>query len=631
MKKIILSLLTLLSFNYSFAKSFPDSNLLKELEQYSKQTPSCSELSCNSINSINFNLNNKVIQSSFDVSSRQDSFLTLPFSPQEVKIIDISLNNKVWHQIVENNGVYSVIIPKGNHTLSVKIRLVNSSFSLTNLVHNISVSNGLNLDERNNSSIISLKENTSNLKNETSIDKSNYPTESFYQVSRTLSLDSSWKITTTIKPIFDGSKTNTLEIPLFKGEKLLNSDIKVENDKAIISISNQPISWESNISSVDFLEVPKSNSDLYTQIFSVNSSNIWTFQPKGKNPINISGNSTSWALWNNETIQLQFKTPDVYKGKTLSLSNLDVNIKRENDEYFYQYNLNANTTLATKMSFKLPENFIINSLSVNDQKVNIDKNSKIVSVDLTMGNNKLEFNISSKNSQTVFKSIPYVEFPEKVYNSHYVLFSNDWILFSGGADINSDYIIFSSLISLFIVALLTKKISPSLSFVSISFILFGFLQNSFIVMLLLPILLSISYFKSHLVNEFQKNNIHRNIYNLYQFVMIIVSLLFIVSFLMTLQIGLLNNPSRWILNNNGINWLNEIYSNKTLWYIEIDSFIYHIIMFSWAIFVSYHLINITKLVFKSIFYFELWIKKSSDLIEDNTLSNENPNHEDFND
>jgi hypothetical protein len=235
------------------------------------------------------------------------------------------------------------------------------------------------------------------------------------------------------------------------------------------------------------------------------------------------------------------------------------------------------------MSFKLPENFIINSLSVNDQKVNIDKNSKIVSVDLTMGNNKLEFNISSKNSQTVFKSIPYVEFPEKVYNSHYVLFSNDWILFFGGADI-----IFSSLISLFIVALLTKKISPSLSFVSISFILFGFLQNSFVVMLLLPILLSISYFKSHLVNEFQKNNLNRNIYNLYQFMMILLSLIFIVSFLMTLQIGLLNSPSSWILYNNGVNWFNEIYSNNTLWYIEIDSFIYHIMMFSWAIFVSYH-------------------------------------------
>lgn len=623
MKKIILSLLTLLSFNSSFAQSFPDSNLLKELEQYSKQTPSCSELSCNSINSINFNLNNKVIQSSFDVSSRQDSFLTLPFSPQEVKIIDISLNNKVWHQIVENNGTYSVIIPKGNHTLSVKIRLVNSSFSLTNLVHNISVSNGLSLDERNNSSIISLKENTSNLKNETSIDKSNYPTESFYQVSRTLLLDNSWKIITTVKPIFQISKTNTLEIPLFKGEKLLNSDIKIENDKAIVSISNQSVSWESTINSVDFIEVPKSNSNLYTQIFSVNSSNIWTYTPKGKNPFSISGNSTSWALWNNETIQLQFKTPDVYKGKTLSLSNLNVQIKKENDEYSYEYSLIAKTTLATKMSFKLPENFTINSLAVNQQSVNIDKNSKTVAVDLIMGDNSLSFNISSNKHQTIFKSIPYVEFPEKVYNSNFSLNSNDWILFSGGADINSDYIIFSSLITLFIIAFFTKKISPSLSFVSISFILFGFLQNSFIVMLILPILLSFAHFKSFIINEYQNNKIQRNLYNLYQFIMILISFVFIVSFLITLQIGLLNNPSSWILYDNGVKWFNEIYSNKTLWYIEIDSFIYHTIMFSWAIFVSYHLINITKLVFKSIFSFELWIKKPVVFIDDNLNNPDN--------
>jgi len=614
MKKIILSLLTLFAFNCSFAQSYPDANLLKDLEQYSKQSPTCSELACNSTNSIQFSLNNKTIYSSFDISSRQNSFLTLPFSSQEVKIIEISLNNKVWHQIIENNGTYSVIIPKGNHKLLVKIQPINSSFSLTQLIPNVSVSNGLTLDERNNSSIISLKENINHLKDD-KLEKSNYPTESFYQVNRTLSLDNSWKIITTIKPIFNNSKTNTLEIPLFKGEKLLNSDIKVENDKAIISISNQSVSWESTINSVDFIEVPKSNSELFTQIFSVNSSNIWTYTPKGKNPFSISGNSTSWALWNNETIQLQFKTPDVYKGKTLSLSNLNVQINKENDEYSYEYSLNAKTTLATKMSFKLPDDFTINSLSVNQQSVNIDKNSKTVSIDLLMGDNSLKFNISSNKSQTIFKSIPYVEFPEKVYNSNFSLNSNDWILFSGGADINSDYIIFSSLITLFIIAFLTKKISPSLSFVSISFILFGFLQNSLMTMLILPILLSFAHFKSFIINEYQNNKIQRNLYNLYQFIMILISFVFIVSFLITLQIGLLNNPSSWILYDNGVKWFNELYSNNTLWYIELDSFVYHIIMFSWAIFVSYHLINITKLVFKSIFSFELWIKKQTDIVQ----------------
>lgn len=632
MKKYLLTLISAFSLFTSvstvFAQSFPDKNILKDLEKYTNQNIECAEFSCNSVNQLKLDLNNKEITASFFISSRKSSFIELPFKSEEFKLHTVLLDNKPWYQIVNNDNIYSVVVPQGEHVVSVKLQLNGNLLSLNTKIPNIEVSSGLSLDERNGSSIVSIKENKSENANTSNIEKSNYPTESFYQVSRTLYLNNSWKLVTQISPLFDTTKSTTLEIPLLKGEKILNSDIKVENEKAIVNLSNQVVTWESSLSSVNQLEIPAIQTDSYNQVFSLSSSNLWKYSAQGKNPFSISGDVTSWSLWNGEKLNFEFKAPLAVSGKTLSLSGLNVVYSQKHETNFYDYSLNAYTSLAGKTFFTIPEDYKIDFLKINQQSVNIDKNTKKIPVDLNFGSNNIEFRISTTNNQYVFKTFPHVVFPETVYMAKSQLNSNDWIIYSGGADINTEYILFSSLIILLIVALITKKINPSLHIFVIAFILFGFLQNSLQIMLLLPVLLGLIKFKDLIAQRFEKNKVALE-YNTYQFFLIFTSAVFLISFLVTLKLGLLDSPSSWILSStsdNGIFWNSEIYSSSPLWYIEIDSTVYHIIMFVWAIFVSYHLINISKLAFKSIFSYELWIKKQSVkpvITEIDSESNEN--------
>lgn len=611
MKKYLLYLFTFLSLiNLSMSQSFPDSQILNDLKKYSNQTVECSEFSCNSINKITFNLNQKELVASLSISSRKFSLLRLPFNSNEIKIDSILMDGKTWYQVLLEQSVYKVAVPTGEHIVTVKIHPNSTFISLTQTIPNITVSPSLSLDERNGTSLISIKQipSANNTKNDLS-EKSNYPTDSFYQVSRTLFLNNSWKVLTTINPLFDSTKSTVLEIPLLKGEKILNPDIKVDNNKAIVTVSNQPLSWESSLPSVAELEIPPVNDNHFNQIFSLESSNIWQYTVKGKNPFSIQGDITSWNLWNGETLMLNFKAPAVLDGKTLSLHNLQVNYHKSHETYFYEYSLIADTSLASKIFFTLPEKFKIENLIINNNSINIDKNSQKIPVDLNFGSNTIQFSISTEKPQTVLKSFPYVKFPEKVYNASYLLSSNDWIIYSGGSNVNTEYILFSSFAVLLLVSLFTKKINPKLNLFVIAFILFGFLQNSFIVMLLLPILLTLIKFKDVIIQRFEKNH-NASQYNLYQFLLILSSFIFLISFLITLKLGLLDSPSSWTLyDDHTITWFNEIYNSKPIWYIEIDSSIYHILMFVWAIFVSYHLVNIAKLAFKSIFSFELWIKK----------------------
>lgn len=610
MKKYLLSLLSLFVLSPVFAQNFPDNEMLNNLQQYSNQKIECSEFSCNSINSVSFDMKQQDIVANFNVSSRQSSFINLPFRQEEVKIHNFLLDNKPWRQVVLEDSSYKVVVPSGEHTLTVNLQAVNNSLSLTEKIQNTSVSNSLVLELRNGSYLINIptKNNTS-ASEQNNIDKSVYPTSSFYQVSRTLTLDNSWKIITTVTPLFETHQNTVLSIPLLKGEKVLNSDIKIDNNNAVVSVSSQPLSWESTLSQINQLEIPATQDSHYQQLFSILSSNVWQYSVKGKNPFEINGDTTSWSLWNGEKLLIDFKAPTVLPGKTLSLNNLNVTFKKSHDTYYYEYALTANTSLAGKTYFTIPDNYKIESLTVNNAPVNIDKNTKKIPVDLAFGHNSVEFSIYTDKEQVVFKKFPQVVFPEKVYNAYYSLNSSDWIIYSGGADINTEYILFSSFIFLFILAYITRKISTALPGWAIVFILFGFLQNSLLVMSLLPILLMLIKGKKLVVEHFEKNR-KASQYNLYQFLLILFSIVFLISFLITLKLGLLDNPSSWTLyDSTSITWFNELYSSKPLWYIELDSTIYHIVMFLWAIFVSYYLITIAKITFTSIFDFELWIKK----------------------
>lgn len=313
MKKYLLSLFSLLFISPLFAQSFPDNTMLNNLQQYSQQTIECSEFACNSINSVNFDKKEQDIVATFNVSSRKNSFITLPFRQEEVKMHDFLLDNKPWYQVVLQDSSYKVVIPIGEHSLTVRFKAINNSLALTQKIQNTSVSKSLNLEERNGSYLISIiSKNTEQSLDKNNTEKSFYPTNSFYQVSRTLILNNSWKVITTVTPLFDTTQNTVLTIPLLKGEKVLNPDIKIDNDNAVVSVSSQSVSWESSLSQIDQLEIPATQDIHYQQLFSLQSSHLWQYSVKGKNPFDITGDTTSWSLWNGEKLLLNFKAPTVY-------------------------------------------------------------------------------------------------------------------------------------------------------------------------------------------------------------------------------------------------------------------------------------------------------------------------------
>ncbi len=83
MKKYLLSLISAFSLfasSSALAQSFPDKNLLKDLEKYTNQNIECAEFSCNSINQVKLELNNKEVTAYLSVSSRKSSFISLTIS-----------------------------------------------------------------------------------------------------------------------------------------------------------------------------------------------------------------------------------------------------------------------------------------------------------------------------------------------------------------------------------------------------------------------------------------------------------------------------------------------------------------------------------------------------------------------
>lgn len=598
MKKILLTLLTIISLSAN-ADNFPSDNMLKDLQEYTNNKIKCADLSCNSINNINIEYHNNIYDINFNISAREDSIIELPININN-NLLDITMDGGKYYKVIKEQNKLKVVINKGNHEL--KLKLQDSDFIIINNDKlNVDIDSNLKADSKNGNIIISnFKEKSSHLKDdENKIKMSNY-----YQVNREIYLDKTWKIKTIVTPIINNNQISNLEVDLIEGEKILNSNIKVENNKALISIENESISWDSELSPKNTIFIQKSSDKKYNQRITITPSEFWKYNVE-KNPNEININYSSWILWENEDLKVNISVPKSIYKNDLSLYNL--NITKNNNNY--EYNFKATSSLANKINIQIPEDYKLSDLIINQQKININEDIKNLPLDLRLGENQIQFNLIESENNKIIKNFPKVKFPKEVHNVKYSYNNyNNWILYSGGADINTDYILISSLLILGIIAFLTSKINKEYTMLSLICILFGFLQSAMFILLILPIILVSIKYKNKII-ELHKTTQNNVMYNFYQGMLIILSIIFVVSFLITLKYGLLDNPTSWtLLNTNTIVWLNEAYTDKNIWCIEISSTIYHIIMFIWSIYISNKIIKISKDVFKSIFEYELYIK-----------------------
>jgi hypothetical protein len=624
MKKILLTTFLGMQLLVAHAQNIPADFTLKELSDYVNQNTDCQKLACSTVSKMSvesINWDKKELKLSFTTQSRILSSQILPVNITGLNIKNIQLDGKDWGSVTKSGSQLSIVSPEGIHKvdliLSFNSELLN--IELFQKPKNFTGNIGAIINRGNTYflSIINGEAKTTKIVKEENNINTVLPIKPMFIISHNLYLKHTWKLQTIISPVPGSIITQPVlvEVPIVEGEKILNSELKVENGKVLMT--NAPVTWESVLPVQTHWNI-KASSNGYLEQVNVYAEKEWLYDYKGVNPVGQSRlpqykNGNQWQLWPNDNLNLHFFHPAALEGATNAVNNYNVSVIGSANPLAYNITFDYVTSLGGRTYVTIPKGYTLDNLSVNGKVASQGIENGKVALELLSGKNNVALTLKSPEELVGLISLPKLGFDTSVTNSSYtVLQLNKWVLLAGGANIHPAILIWGILItlSLFSIILAKTKITPYNTFAWI-LLLFGLSQSGLFACAVVIQTILLFGIKPYLVS---KHYLEKSSYNAYQIVLGFFTLLSISVVLYTLNQGLLNSPEVFISgiesSADKLYWYAENNTASSPWAIILPVWVYRVCMFLWAMWFAAKSMDLIKWMWALLNNNGLWLKSS---------------------
>jgi len=496
MKKIILPIM-LYASSFAYAQ-YPSDFTIEKLEKDYIESKTCKEV-CGSTLGINVKSisDSRVVEIDINVSATQLTVIALPFKEDSFLWKEFLLNGKKTNAITSRGGKIFVAVPKGNNIVSFSAKMKTGQNNIEFLEDPKSFENTSGkyavLKQVGGSFFLQLE---TIKETQVEAEEQKVSLEIFgqplYSIKRELFLSEKWKMRTTISPFLniEGNKVSTIKVPLISGEQPLNSELEIVNGSVSISVGNTEVSWDSSLTPKD--KITFKNTDTKNiETWVIYNENNWLYSYSGLNPINATGSNqyktiNSWTMWPNEAVDLSISLPKVVEGINKNVTNLSFTTNWKNNPLVHNVSFSINTSIGGRyvIDFEDKKAEVI-SLLIGGNKVESAIKDGKLSIDLFVGENKVNLNYKSGSDKIFYKN-PTIKFETQVTNATFVnQLDKRWLLFAGGGDIRPAVLLWGILIALGLIAVvLGKTLKTPLGIVSWLLLLFGLAQTSLIACLL---------------------------------------------------------------------------------------------------------------------------------------------------
>jgi len=159
------------------------------------------------------------------------------------------------------------------------------------------------------------------------VDEVGYDRNDFRAVAlfeRSCELGILWRVQNSVKRLSQRGKAISLEIPLLDGEKVLSTNISVENGKAQIRLGAQEdsVSWESEWVIVPKFDLEAAKTGLWVERWRMQLSPVWNLTISGLHPVFESARGGDgalepvWRPWPGEKVSFEVGRPEDVTGAT---------------------------------------------------------------------------------------------------------------------------------------------------------------------------------------------------------------------------------------------------------------------------------------------------------------------------
>ncbi|CAA6822769.1 MAG: Unknown protein, partial [uncultured Sulfurovum sp.] len=558
---------SLLAFSPNTLKAeMPSEKMLLELKEKLMVTPACLP-HCASMQQLEVEINDELMRVTMNISAAQKIAVPIlgnrnSWLPEKVMVngskaahLNLDSSGGLW--VMLTKGVHEVVLSgsiQGHHQIMLSSRLAIHNFSS-------SVNNAMWRVGSDHKSYVEI----SNLNIENQKAKEASKIEPLVEVERTFYFGQRWYVDTKVKLLNKIDKPYSLMYDLLESESILNKEIEVKANQAILHLSNKKrtYSWRSSLPITKELDLKASSQNQLLEVWQMDIASIWDMNYKGIEPIEqLKVGATlmpRFKPWDDEVLTLSLEKAKAVKGESLTIESSKVKFSQSTRYRDVTLDLSLKSSQAgqyviTLNSAKELKPTIIDGrthyLKISEGKVSIPLQAKAQKVKLSWREER------GADVQYAFSNIDLGKASTN-NNIGLTLPQNRWILWTSGPVLGPAILLWGVLLAVLLFAIILGRIKGS-PLKTRDWLLLGVGVSTTSVMIMLPIIVWIFTLR---FRELKGDVLAGWKRNLTQVALVLLTFIAIGTIIGAVSVGLLGNPEMMIAGNNS-------YGNHLNWYSD---------------------------------------------------------------
>ncbi|MGH8549008.1 MAG: hypothetical protein ACRERU_10485 [Methylococcales bacterium] len=386
--------------------AFPDPDLLKELKSRIVQPPDCLP-ACAEIVEMAVDIDPKSLTLELQVDIQEGVAFPLPGQAQEWTARSVSIDSRDAEALYRTqDGVLWVNLDPGRYLLVLKgmtPALHKFSLPLPLNPHRVAVQaegwlvEGMHENRSPDGQLQFTRQPGAQAEDRQSeLESGGLPP--FVRVERTLQLDLDWRVDTRVIRISPSGAAVVLEIPLLRGESVTAAGIRVREAKVLVNLpaDQNGLEWQSVLEQSPAIRLEAAQTEDWTEVWRANISPIWHMQSEGIAVVHHQDPQGAWLPewrpWPGEAVTLSLGRPRAVSGQTLTIDQSQLQVKPGQRVREATLNITLRSSQGTQHIVTLPEQAILQSVSIDQQTQPIRQQGRQVTLPLRPGSQEVSIN-----------------------------------------------------------------------------------------------------------------------------------------------------------------------------------------------------------------------------------------------
>ncbi|WKZ57884.1 MAG: hypothetical protein QY326_04230 [Bdellovibrionota bacterium] len=439
----------------------------------------------------------------------------------------------------------------------------------------------------------------------------------WYQVTRIISLDLPWTVSTTVTRLYVEDRPTIIRVPLLDGEQVNDDAVKVDGAQAIVPFSrgSSTVSWQSSIAEQEVLRIKAAQANsAMSETWVLYCSPIWRCNAKGINPTSSIQNGSAGFLWQPfpaESVEVQVSKPMAAEGESVTIESVEHTVSPGKKLMEGSISMSIRASQGGTQPITLPQDAKLSRLLVNGR----DETSRVQGVSLSIplepGASTINISYILPRDLSIRTEAPAIQIKGTAYNVTTVMNvpASRWLLLTTGPVWGPVVLFWAKLIVVLIGAWILGKV-PLSPIGTASWILLGLgLASLSIPSIVIPVswLLLLELRR-------RKQPQDRKLYNASQIGLALLTLAALRVLYEAIRTGLILSPNMLVSGNGSSNSVLRWYVDQSegalpavsaLW---LPMWAWHTVMIVWSLWLVLALLRWLTRGFESLSVGGLWRK-----------------------